>query len=305
MDCTDTLAQINHYLLRGVHIGEPAPQQALAHAAGCRHCLQTLAELGALWTDQSSLLNAAVDLLTCAECQELLPAYVDALRATDTGFAKRDRVIHHLAHCTACREQYVLLSELVEELALAEAGMRQLSDAATEQATSPNALWRLLDEHIRELVAPLRIRVGQWGAAFAAWPSALSDLLPAPQPATSALMRHSEPMQPDESLAYAVQWIELPDTGNNVLVRVGTGASQNAQATIVLKLATMSTAAPLEHGRVSLRDQGGELLERVATDADGLALFQHLPVGKYRLTVEQGGGQWEVNVLIEEPTPIP
>ena len=300
MDCTVALAQITHYLLRGVQMGEPAPQKALAHVAGCRHCLQTLTELGTLWTDQSSLLNATVDLLTCHECQEMLPAYVDAHRAPDMVLAKHERVIHHLAHCTPCRQQYALLTELVEELALAEASMLHASDVANEQTTSSHAPWRLLDVHIHELIAPLRIRLGQWGAAFAAWPATLSDLLPAPQPATAPLLRHSADTRPQESSTYAVQWIELPDTVNDVLVRVGAGAAHDARATIALKLTTLSAAVPLEHGKVSLRDQGGELLERIATDADGLALFQHLPVGIYRLTVEQGSGQWEVNVLIEE-----
>ncbi|MBK8051068.1 MAG: carboxypeptidase regulatory-like domain-containing protein [Anaerolineales bacterium] len=130
--------------------------------------------------------------------------------------------------------------------------------------------------------------------------AALSDLLPAPQPIATPSLRHSDDKHLDDLLAHTAHWVELPDAANNVLIRVGAGATQEAQTTIVLKLTTLSPATPLEHGRVSLRDADGDLLERVAADADGLVLFQHLPGGKYRLTVEQANRQWDVNVFIEE-----
>ncbi|MBK8051069.1 MAG: zf-HC2 domain-containing protein [Anaerolineales bacterium] len=168
MEYTVAIAQITGYLLLGAYVSEPLPQKALAHAAGCRSVFRRWRSLVHCNPDQPSLLRAAVNLLTCDECQELLPVYVDVQRTAGTVFAERERVAHHLAHCQSCQEQYALLTELVEEMALVGAGAQPATNVASQQTTSPAALWRLLDERLREFVAPLRIRIDQWGAAFAA-----------------------------------------------------------------------------------------------------------------------------------------
>ncbi|MBK8048213.1 MAG: hypothetical protein IPK16_14480 [Anaerolineales bacterium] len=112
MQCSDAVKEITHYLLHGAHAGAEAPHAALTHVAGCRACLQTLAELGALWTDSPSQLRTVAPQLTCDECQEFLPLYVDTARKLRPDFAAFDAVAHHLERCSNCHEEYALLAEL-------------------------------------------------------------------------------------------------------------------------------------------------------------------------------------------------
>ena len=141
---------------------------------------------------------------------------------------------------------------------------------------------------MQEIIAPLRFQAGKLAAAFADWPKALAALVPAPALATVPPFRQSSAPALAAPAGRADHWIELPDSLHNVVIRVGTSATQAAQTTIILKLTTLSPAAPIAHGKVLLRD------------ADGLVLFEDLPAGKYRLTVDQANHQWDINVFVGE-----
>lgn len=297
MKCSDAISQISDYLLRGAEAGEVAPQAALEHIAGCRACLATLDELGTLWTAvQSPLLAAAAGLLTCDECSEQLPAYVDAQRTGQPLSAHFAQVTRHLQGCPRCQEEYELLLSLVAE---SEDGLFGPLPAL------PTSLWQTMTEQVQALVAPLHIQVGKWRATLGEGLATLTSVQPMLQPSMSATasFRGAGHRSVAELVRHIDQWLELPDPEQDLLIRVGTRSSQESQTTIVLHLTSLKSAAPIEQVRVSLRDSNGSLLERIATDADGLVLFERLPVDKYQLSIEQANRQWQINIVVEDATP--
>lgn len=80
------------------------------HIRTCPHCRHGIVRLA------YDLLQD--DPLSCEQCRQHFPAYYDATRPdyplvemTDGAMA---RMVFHLSHCDACREQYAVLALLAE-----------------------------------------------------------------------------------------------------------------------------------------------------------------------------------------------
>lgn len=167
----------------------PGIDAALVHMGGCPVCAAGTRQLAA------ALRLAARDRLTCAECEELLPAYV-AVSALGQGEASRWAAMRvHLVGCPACT---AALADLAELQAFAEGAIgvappsypapRPSPAAARAPQARPDSPWRI-DELGRLLVdlarsllpagpslSPAGLKSEPAGAAVAA--AQLADTMP-------------------------------------------------------------------------------------------------------------------------------
>jgi hypothetical protein len=111
-ECHVAIEQLTTYL------EDPTQRQAEADAAmehirGCTYCQGKMGHLvRALSVDEE-------DRLTCQECEDLLPDYLQAEAAGRAGEPRWRSVALHLEVCPHCAESYAALAELAE-LAFAE-----------------------------------------------------------------------------------------------------------------------------------------------------------------------------------------
>jgi len=118
MQTTDCRAAIEHLLAywENPDLHRAEAEAAFSHIGKCAHCERRMRYLmRALATDEE-------DLMTCQECQDLLPEYLQAEGAGRAHEAQWHLVVFHLETCPHCSAEYATLSELLE-LAHGEQGV--------------------------------------------------------------------------------------------------------------------------------------------------------------------------------------
>lgn len=68
----------------------------------------------------------------------------------------------------------------------------------------------------------------------------------------------------------------------------------------MLELRQLAPPHPVTQASVLLRDRAGDLIEMMATDADGLVWFDALEPGRHLVQVEYGRLTWQVGVILAE-----
>lgn len=66
-----------------------------------------------------SLLETQDEEISCSECLDRIPAYVDAELTGEGGPGQDPQLVQHLGQCRVCNEEYQVLSELAAKEARA------------------------------------------------------------------------------------------------------------------------------------------------------------------------------------------
>ena len=247
------------------YLEEPARHRAalsaaISHMSECPHCGNRIGYLvRALTTDEE-------DQLTCHECQDFLPDY---LQAEMDGRAHQDRwrpVALHLETCPHCSAVYATLSDLAE-LAYGERGVEpprypvpKLPFLRAKKAASPQPLkipWRL-DE------------VGRLIIEFSA--ELLRALqVPAYQPAYATIRLKS-----DQARRVLYQF-SLKEAGEDLEVTITAEERRDdpARCTVIVEVNIPSRGGWPNLGGTEVKLKRGEQeLETQWTDAFGKAVFE-------------------------------
>lgn len=118
MQTKDCRAALEHLLayVEDPHSHRAEVDMAFSHIRECPHCESRIGYLvQALTTDEK-------DRLTCPECQDLLPDYLQAEAEGQAHAPRWRQVAFHLKTCPHCSEEYATLSDLIE-LAYGEQGV--------------------------------------------------------------------------------------------------------------------------------------------------------------------------------------
>jgi predicted SprT family Zn-dependent metalloprotease len=110
MQTTDCRVAIEHLLAywENPDLHRAEAEAALGHIGKCPHCERRMGYLvRALTADEE-------DLMTCQECQDLLPEYLQAEAEGQTDEAQWHLMALHLETCPHCSAEYATLSELLE-----------------------------------------------------------------------------------------------------------------------------------------------------------------------------------------------
>ena len=107
IDCDAAIEQLLAYL-ENPDLHRAQADAALSHVEKCPHCQNRIRHLvRALTADEE-------DSLTCEECQDLLPEYLEAEARGEAHKAQWRPVAYHLETCPHCSAERASLSELLE-----------------------------------------------------------------------------------------------------------------------------------------------------------------------------------------------
>lgn len=142
IDCLAAMADLQLYLDSPAQLAlPPEAEAALRHITECRDCQTRLAFFG------RALAVSEEDRLTCQECEEWLPAYIESRSSANT--ASWRPVALHLATCWRCAATYIELADLLE-LAQVKQSSAPLSFPTPKlpfrsivQAVPAQTVWRL------------------------------------------------------------------------------------------------------------------------------------------------------------------
>lgn len=295
MSASSAMQQLLGELLAqsGKHSGT-INEQLIQQIASTRSQVAELAAMSSALTGEPSMLNEEADaFLTCRECREQLPAYVDD-RAEGLDVAVLHRALHdHVLTCAGCRAEVDLLLALLtaEDAAPAPAyanfeswfAQQGAGEAEMEEARGLGQLWQQVDRGAHQLLDEIGVRLDEARAIFATLPGGLQAQT------VSGLAFRS---QGDAT----VQLVELPHPDANIMVRMRTGQVINQAGTLILEISTIEPLRPVSGVRITLRDGDGALLEASASDAQGQAIFDELEPGTYRFRIEHGAQTWIFSV---------
>jgi hypothetical protein len=114
MECRKAIEQLLAYV-ENPELDRTGAETAIRHLSTCPDCERKMAHfLRALSTEKE-------DRLTCQECQDLLPDYVQAETEGQAHAKRWHPVAFHLETCPHCSAEYAALTELIE-LAYGERG---------------------------------------------------------------------------------------------------------------------------------------------------------------------------------------
>ena len=168
-----------------------------------------------------------------------------------------------------------------------------LSFLGTPSAPGP-ALWRrTLGEGVWRLFTDLQISLHAAGATFGVLPASLTTT---PALAGSAVFRTDTPARRLELLV-----LPAPDAGISVHLAVGPVIADNA--VVMVKLLAVPSAQPLANTHITLRNAQRQLLMGLVTKADGTAVFEQLPRGRYFVQVRHDKHLWEIPLVIVAASP--
>lgn len=261
-ECRLIVERLSAYL-RDPGLDHAALDAAISHMSECPYCAERIDHLiRALATDE-------IDQLTCQECQELLPEYLQAEIDGRAHEAKWRPVAFHLETCPHCSEMYAALVDLMG-LAYGERGtepphypvpelefLRPKSAAPSQPPTVDwrlDNLGRLIIRFSAELVRALRVTPLQ--PAYAA-----------------AGLKSDRPRRVlcQLSLKEAVEDLEVTITAEEE-------REDPTCCTVIVEVNIPSRGGwpNLAGTRVTLK-RGAEELETQWTDAFGKAVFEGIP----------------------------
>jgi hypothetical protein len=291
MDCSSAKTALLDYFWPARPPAAPLAPAVLAHLAACVACRQELAALGQTFTGGASPLTDSIDPLSCAECQELLPAYVEDESAGVDAARFHPEMARHLAGCADCRAQRDLLRDLVRADfagALGPAPRYATFGERYRQRHPEPGLWEHTAEHFYRLTAELSLRVKDAVASF--WPP--------PAQLAVQLVPVRDATETGVGALPTVEVVELPHPETNTVLKVSTGPVRASRTTLVLALAELLPPRPIVHARIALCDETGALLEGTATGDDGLAIFRDLARGRYTIQAEHAGQTWRLSLSL-------
>ena len=274
-----------------------------------------------------ALAAAEPEPLSCAECRTELPALYHLQAESAPLPASCQAALDHLAGCPDCTAEYEALQAVLGELAagtlpmpaafptfdlsfMAEEETTRISTPAaapdsipgTTPAAPPGrepALWQQVrGTHTWQVIADLEVRIRAAGssvwAAFGTLPGALA---PAPLTAAgSSVFRTETPEWQPEVLV-----LPAPDAGISVHLAVGPVIADNA--VVMVKLLAVPSAQPIANTHITLRNAQRQLLLGLVTKADGTAVFEQLPRGRYFVQVRHDKHLWEIPLVIVAASP--
>lgn len=314
-DCREVIeafeAILNDPAAHGPEIGE-----MLAHVGTCPACRERASQLARLLAAGT----ADEDVLTCGECEELLPGYLAAESLGGAAEVEWSRVVRHLAACPHCAAAHASLAHLFS-LAQGESGAAPSSyprpdlsflrdrepsargaaamqePAGSLPAATPGKiflsipeadLWQQAVQGLHRLAAVIPVLIGRAGASFGALAAPLTvQLTPVP------VYRGKGSLVPAEEARDFRELVELPHPETNVTLKVSIGPVFQGQGSLALAVNKIDPPQPIAQARITLRDADGALLEGASTGDDGVVLFRDLDIGEYLIRVEHGERAWE------------
>ena len=272
-DCREVIeafeAILNDPAAHGPEIGE-----MLAHVGTCPACRERASQLARLLAAGT----ADEDVLTCGECEELLPGYLAAESLGGAAEVEWSRVVRHLAACPHCA---AAMQEPAGSLPAATPGKIFLSIPEAD-------LWQQAVQGLHRLAAVIPVLIGRAGASFGALAAPLTVQL-APVP----VYRGKGSLVPAEEARDFRELVELPHPETNVTLKVSIGPVFQGQGSLALAVNKIDPPQPIAQARITLRDADGALLEGASTGDDGVVLFRDLDIGEYLIRVEHGERAWE------------
>ena len=273
-----------------------------------------------------ALAAAEPEPLSCAECRTELPALYHLQAESAPLPASCQAALDHLAGCPDCTVEYEALQAVLGELAAGTLPMPaafptfDLSFMGSEETTGNStpastpdtipgttpaappgrepALWQQVrSARTWQVIADLEVRIRAAGssvwAAFGTLPGALA---PAPLTAGSSVFRtETSEWQPE------VLVLPAPDAGISVHLAVGPVIADNA--VVMVKLLAVPSAQPIANTHITLRNAQRQLLLGLVTKADGTAVFEQLPRGRYFVQVRHDKHLWEIPLVIVAASP--
>ncbi len=229
-----------------------------------------------------------------------------------------DEVVAHIAGCRACIEELdALSSALTGEPSALQAETDRLlfgespnynsfeewfrlqhgeaAPFAEVAAPAKVSLWQDLTQELHRLITEIPILIGKTAASFGQLPPLL-----APQLAPVGVYRTRASISATGEGEALGELLELPHAEANLVLKIHRGPVFDGKGTLVLEVGAIRPPQPIAEARVTLRDEDGGLLEGTSTDADGLAFFRELDLGKYIIQVEHVGQTWEFAVTLQE-----
>lgn len=280
-----------------------APAAVAAAIAQSPPAQADLAAISTVLTGKPSILGAAIQAQESDEALlELLGAYIEVELGGADAARLYPMVAARIQASPAFRSEYETLRLLVQEeaqdvLAVAPhastfAEWYQAQTATAQPATATDtSLWQQISATVQRLTVEIPIHIGQMRTAFGALTAQLTPQL---EPALAYRSRPGADHDADLD-----QVLDLPIADANLLIRLRTGMVTRARGMIVVEIVEPAAAAPLAQVKVTLRDEEGGLLESIATDEQGLAIFRDLIAGGYQLHIEQHGRRWEVSMTLQ------
>jgi len=264
--CRAASERLSAYLEDPAHHRAEA-DAAIAHMRECPYCKSRLEQLAqALITDEE-------DQLTCQECLDLLPGYLQAESAGQAGEANWRPVAFHIETCPHCSEAFAALSDLAA-LAFGEQGQEPpaypVPDLSFLRPKPPEPPWWHLDE-LGRLIIELSAEVVR---AFQP---------PLYQPAVATIRRKSS--QPRKTLCQlSLEEIE----GMEVSITAEEMEKDAALCTIVVEVNIPSRGGWPHLADTEVTIRRGEMhLDTQLTDAFGKVVFKGIATGDLaRLTFE-------------------
>ncbi len=234
------------------------------------------------------------DVLTCEECQGVLPGYLAAESLGESDGPEWVHVRRHLEACPHCAAAQTSLIGLFS-LADGESGAEPPSYPRPDLSFLPgvqSGLWKQTAEGLHRLAATIPVLIDRAGASFGVLAAPLTVQL-APIP----VYRDKRPRAPAEEARDFLELLALPHPEANLMLKVSLGPVFEDRGVLALAAGTIDPPQPIAQARVTLRDADGTLLEGASTGADGVVLFRDLDIGEYLIRVEYAEKAWEFPLL--------
>lgn len=264
-----------------------------------------LAEISAALTGTPSTLADAVQQTQRDDALlELLGAYVEAELGGADAARLYPAVAAQIQQSPTFRAEYESLRLLLGEAAQSVLGeaphtmnfaqwfeQQRSSAAAQNETASAGGLWRQISATVQRLAVEIPIHIGQVRTAFG---ELAGQLTPQFEP---ALTYRNRPAVSNND-AELDQVLHLPIADANLVIRLRTGMVARGRGMMVVEINELAAPSPLAQVKVTLRDADGGLLESIATDEQGRAIFRDLIIGGYQLQVEHQARSWEASITL-------
>lgn len=280
-----------------------APQLDLSEAeldilVNSEAALGLLVELRTAVSEDEAPSHSEIEqLLADLRASTWLEAYVDAECSGQEAAVRFPQVAELLQRNSAFRAEYELLLTHTREAqqglfgrrpAFRAFAQRMQTDISPSNA-APAVRWQQLNATAQRLAVTIPLQLGRLRTTFG---KLTDELTPKFEPALSYRSQHLDEMD----LEALDQVLEFPLVQQDLQIRLRTGPANQQRGLLVLETVQLSTATPISGVRITLRDSDGGLLEGLATDEQGRAIFRNMRPDGYQLDVEHKGHLWQFTI---------
>ena len=202
--------------------------------------------------------------------------------------------LRHMKTCELCGSEFedllgILRADAEGSLIVAPPPMpsawaRVEAALAPDLAPERDTLWHTFEEGLQILAATVRLKIAAGRLLIEDLPNLLAPFRE--MQAMPAGLR--SPAGDPEQLQIPQLLFPLREEGARV--RIVPGMVSDNEGTLLVQIDDSRDSSPQPQVRVSLLDDAGNPLERLYTDADGVAIFKELTAGHYLLQVDLGRG---------------